>query len=168
MSVIKTAENRLADVFKGMPKLSESSKESLAKVWPWIALVFGVIQLAAVWGLWNYLRDYSKAADYLNGFNLYLNGNNGLLTGSEKFVIYLALIALAVDAVLLLMAYSPLKARARRGWDLLFLASLINVVYAVISLFMRGGGASDFLFSLIGSAVGFYLLFQVREKFSRA
>lgn len=167
MAVLKTTENQLAGLFKGVPNLSDSSRETLAKVWPWVALIFGILQLLAAWSLWRFMDNFNQAADYVNSLSIYLSGDSVALSGTDKAIVYLGLITLVVDAVLLLMAYSPLKARQRRGWDLLFLASLLNVAYAVVALFMRGHGLGSFLFSLLGSAVGFYLLFQVRDKFSK-
>lgn len=167
MSMLKKAEDQLAGAFKDLPKLPESSKESLARLWPWLALIFGVLQLLLAIGLWNYMRDFEKVSDYVNSVSLYLTGTQAVLSGFDKMVIYLGIAILLLDAVILLMAYAPLKARARRGWDLLFLGSLINAVYAVVSLFRQGGGIGNFIFALLGSAIGFYLLFQVREKFTK-
>jgi hypothetical protein len=67
--------------------------------------------------------------------------------------------------VILLMAYPHLVKRARRGWDLLFLGSLLNVVYSLVSVFIDGRGFSNFLLSLVGSAIGFYLLFQIKDRY---
>jgi O-antigen/teichoic acid export membrane protein len=63
------------------------------------------------------------------------------------------------------MAVSPLMKRLRRGWDLLFLSALINLVYAVVTIFIDSRGIGSFFLSLLSSAIGFYLLFQVRSKF---
>jgi hypothetical protein len=65
------------------------------------------------------------------------------------------------------MAYPALVKRERRGWDLLFLGSLLNVLYSVVTIFINGRGMGSFLSGLIGSALAFYLLFQVREKYGR-
>lgn len=164
MGMVKSAETALAGVFKGAPKMPEKGKESLVKAWPWIALIFGIIQLWAAWGLWDLTRAVNKVATY---FGTYLGTSYGY-SSKDKFFIYLGIASLVVDAVILLMAYPHLKNRHKRGWDLLFLGSLLNVVYSVLNLFISGRGFGDFLFSLIGSAVGFYLLFQVRDKYKGA
>ncbi len=165
MAALQSAEQKLGDVFKGFPPLSKSVKESLANAWPWIALVFGVLQLLAAYWLWDLTRRVTVLNDFANSFAR-ANGSPEVgLNSADKTLIYMGIAILAVDAVILLMAFPHLKTRARRGWDLLFLGSVINVVYSVVTLFIDGRGFGSFLFGLLGSAVGFYLLFQVRELY---
>lgn len=161
MTYIKKIENVLAGWFKNVPDLPNSSREALVKAWPWIALIFGVLQLLAAWALWNVMRAAEAVLDYSS----YYVRPPVQLSGSETFMVYLGIAVLLIDAVILLMAYPELKKRARRGWNLLFLGALVNVAYSVLSIFIYGRGFGSFIFSLIGSAVGFYLLFQVRGKY---
>lgn len=165
MGTLKTLETKLEDMFKGLPPLPASSKETLAKVWPWLALIFGVLQLAAAWALWGLIRASDRLIDYANEFSYYTGQRLGP-SSIDKTMVYLGVIVLVADAVILLMAYPALAKRQRKGWDLLFLGALLNVVYSIVAIFIDGRGVGSFIFSLLGSAVGFYLLFQVREKFS--
>ena len=162
MDFIKKIEEKLAALFKGLPDLKDGSREALVGAWPWIALVFGILQLFAAWALWGLVR---AAESILGEYSRYYVNYPEALSGAEKFVIYLGIVVLLVDAVILLMAYPELKKRARRGWELLFLGALLNVAYSFVSLFIHERGFGSFLFSLLGSAVGFYLLFQVRGKY---
>jgi hypothetical protein len=162
MDAIKKLEDKLNVFFKDLPALPDSSREALVGVWPWIALLFGVAQILAAWALWNMIR----AAETLVGrYGSFYVKYPAALSSADRLVIYLGVAVLLADAVILLMAYPELKKRSRRGWDLLFLGALLNVAYSVVSLFINGRGVSSFIFSLIGSAVGFYLLFQVRGKY---
>jgi hypothetical protein len=161
MGVVKKIESKLAEVFKGTPNLSDSSRETLVGAWPWIALVFGVLQLLAAWALWNLLRFADTVVNYSSFYVEYPS----TVSSSDRVIIYLGIVVLLVDAAILLMAYPELKKRVRRGWDLLFLGALINLAYSVLSLFIHGRGFGSFIFSLVGSAIGFYLLFQVRGKY---
>lgn len=166
--LLKQAEDKLANLFKDAPKLSDSARESLVKAWPWIALVVGILQLLAAWGLYK-LTDWAdrsyRAADSL--YRYYTGEGLGAYSGFDKLMIYLAVVVLVVDAVILLMAFSPLKERRRKGWDLLFLGVLVNLLYGLVSVFIDTRGIGSLLFSLLGSAVGFWLLFQVRDKFAK-
>lgn len=168
MGILRQAEDKIGNIFKDAPALSPSSKETLVKVWPWLALIFGILQLSAAWGLWRLARWTSVFSDYANEFSRIYTGRTVGLEASDKFLIYLGIIILLVDAVILLMAFPELKKRARRGWELLFLGSLINVAYSVLTIFIHGRGFGTFIFSLIGSVIGFYLLFQVRDKYKPA
>lgn len=165
MSAVKQWEDKIGGLFKGAPALPENGKEGLVKAWPWIALIFGILQLLAAWALWGLMRT---AESVVNLYNAYYVNYPDVMNGFDKFVIYLGIAVLLVDAVILLMAYPELKKRSKRGWDLLFLGALINLAYAVVSLFINDRGFGSFIFSLIGSAVGFYLLFQVRGKYGHA
>src|SRR4030095_3265872 len=163
MSTVKNLENKLEGLFKNVPSLPASSKEGLAKALPWIALIFGILQLFAGWALWNLIRTTEEV---ISQYNAYYVNYPDAMSGFDRLIIYLGIIVLIVDAVILLMAYPELKKRSRRGWDLLFLGALINLAYAITSLFISDRGFGSFFFSLLGSAIGFYLLFQVRGKYS--
>ena len=165
MAVLQNTEQKLGDLFKGLPPLSKSAKESLANAWPWIALVFGVLQLLAAYWLWKLARLTTVLNDFANSLSVAYGGESVGLSSMDKTIIYLGVAILVVDAVILLMAFPHLQKRSRRGWDLLFLGSVLNVVYSVVTLFISGRGVGSFLMGLLGSAVGFYLLFQVRELY---
>ena len=168
MGVLKNLEKQLEGVFKAAPKLPKDSKESLAKIWPILALVFGILQLLAAGLLWGLIGNINRYLDTANTISLYYIGAPTAYTAADKTWIYVGIAVLLVDAVILLMAYPHLVKRARRGWDLLFIGSLVNVAYSIVSLFIADRGISSFLFGLIGSAVGFYLLFQVKPLYKGA
>ncbi|MDB5182673.1 MAG: hypothetical protein JWO47_457 [Candidatus Saccharibacteria bacterium] len=161
MELVKKAETVIGGWYKNAPKLSDKTKETLVKIWPWLALVFGILQLVAALALWRLVH---VANSIVTIYGTVVNTNIGI-SGTDKLFIALGIILLIVDAVILLMAYPKLAKRQKTGWDLIFLGSLLNVVYSVITLLINGRGVSSFLSSLIGSAIGFYLIFQVREKF---
>lgn len=165
---IDQAEKKLAEIFKDTPNLSEKNKESLAKAWPIIALVFGVLQILAAWALLGLTRTTERLLNQYNNIYSELGGASATLSAFDRTVIYLGIGALLVDGVILLMAYSPLKERKRRGWDLLFLAALINLIYGVLSMFIQNRGVGSLFWSIVSSVIGFYLLFQVQNKFSKA
>lgn len=160
MRTIRKLEEQIARLFKRVPQLPDSSREALVDLWPWIALLFGSLQLLAAWALINLLR----AADWFVDYGSHMS-SPGVISGADRVAIYLGISVLIVDAMILLFAYPRLKKRRRKGWELLFLGSLLNIGYSVISLFIHGRGLAAFTFSLISSAVGFYLLYQVRDKY---
>lgn len=164
MEMVKKIDVKLAELFKDLPPLPKSSKEMLAQIWPWLALIGGVLQAfaaLAVWRLLTWTSQWEGVADYYARATGVDVGPSAL----DKTAIYIGVVVLVIDAVILLAAFSPLRARLRRGWDLLFLAALLNVVYSVVSIFISGRGFGSFIFSLLGSAVGFYLLYQVKELY---
>jgi uncharacterized membrane protein HdeD (DUF308 family) len=82
--------------------------------------------------------------------------------------LWLGLILLITEAVLYIAAFPAIRARKKSGWDLLFYAMLVNVVYGVVVLFTSYGSLVSLIGTLIGSGIGLYLLFQIRSSYSKA
>ncbi len=163
---LKPIEDKLAEVFKGLPQLSDSAKKSLAGAMEWVALVFGILQALSVWWLWDAGQKANTVIDFANSLTRAVGGTD--VAPKLGLMFYLSLAALAASAVTLLMAYPGLKAGKKVGWNWLFLGVLVNLVYGVFSIFVDkayGGGFGDFLMAAVGTAVGFWILFQVREYF---
>ena len=70
---------------------------------------------------------------------------------------YLGIIGGAIAAVLYLMAFTPLRNRRKKGWDLLYYAFLLNMVIALLQFNILG--------LIIGFLIGGWILFQVRPKY---
>ena len=160
-SIIRPIENALAPFFKQLPPLPFNAKRALVKYWPIIALVLGVMQLVAALSLW---RVGHAANDVVNQLTIAAGGM--AVAPQLGLFFYLGLVTLLVDGALLLSAYTPLKARRKRGWDLLFMASLVNVLYGLLLMFdPYYGGFMNFLSPLVGSAIAWYFMFQIREMY---
>ncbi len=164
MDMVHKAETRLAELFKDLPNLPDNIREVLVKVWPYLALIGGVLQLLAAWGLWSLFAYSDRVTNFASNYSVTPTGYSTF----DRTVIFIALVVLAIEAVILLMAYAPLMKRSKRGWDLIFIVALISLVYAVLQIFMFGSGIGGAIGSLIGSAIGLYLLFQIRPKYLTA
>jgi hypothetical protein len=158
-------EDALEPLFTGLPALPKNVKEWFVKAWPILALILGVLQLLAAWSLWNVGHLVNNLANYANQLsNVY---GTGVAVNQLSFFYWFSLIVLVVDAVILLIAYTGLKARSRKGWNMLFLGVLVNVVFGVITAFDGGyGGFGNLIMALIDSAIAFYFLFQVRSYYT--
>ncbi len=165
MGMLSDLENGLAGVYKGTPKLGNDAKKSLVKVWPWLALVFGILQLLAAWSLWHWGHTVNQFVDYANSLSQAYGINTGTTADLNVFY-WLSLIVLALDAVILLMAFSGLKKRAKRGWNLLFYSALLNGVYGIVSAFNNYGGFGSLVMQLVVSAIVLYFLFQTRDQYT--
>lgn len=159
MNSLQKLERKGVEVFdKKMPwKLPKSTRNSLGRVMWILALIGGILQLWAVWGLWQ-IGHYVRWA---------VDGNLGAgwTEPDLGFFFYLSVIVLLIEAVVLLVAASKLKARKKEGWNLLFYALLINLGYGLVRLFTGFSGVSNLLWVLISSAIAAYFLFQVRDYF---
>ena len=161
MQTVTKLENMAAQWYKGMPHLPVNGRRWLStNVW-WIALV-GVIvgALSIVTVFFGTLLVGMFAATY--------GGVAGAaLAGFGAVIILLSLLFSIVTMVLTAIAIAPLKTKQKRGWNLLFLTVLIQVVAAVVHLLFTFN-IFDLVWSLLFTAVGAYFLFEIRDDFSTA
>jgi hypothetical protein len=162
---MKELEKKLAEWYKNAPALPKKAKDTIVEYWPYIVLVLGVLQLFAALALWHLASVADKLADFSNTLSVYYTGTPTAISSFDKSMIYVGVALLVVEAVVMLMSVSPLLKRQRKGWELLFLVSLLQVAYSVVLIFVDGRGAADFVLSLIGAAIGFYFLFQIRDYY---
>jgi len=136
-------ENELEPIFLGkFPPFPENVKEFLVKYGPYVMLVgaiFALFGLLAAFGIGTAALGVGMIA-YGSGFNMYV----GLLIATVIMIMYL-------------MAFSPLRARKRAGWNLLYYALILSLISNLLQLAL-------FAF-IIGGVLGFWVLFQIREKY---
>lgn len=137
-------EKELESIFIGkFPPFSEELKEGIAKYGPYVMLVaaiLGLVALLSAGGLGSIAFGLG-AGSYASGY---------------KF--YVAIIVGIITSIIYIMAFSPLKARKKSGWRMLYYGILISLVGSLIQL--------QLLSLIIGGVIGFWILFQVREKYS--
>lgn len=136
-------EKELEPIFLGkFPPFSESVKEFLVHYGPYFILVLsiiGILGLVTAFGIGGAALGLGAVSVGI-GFNFYLSIALGIIT-----------------LIMYVMAFSPLRARKRQGWNLLYYALLIGLVSNLIQLSILG--------ALISGVIGFWVLFQIREKY---
>lgn len=165
MAALGSLEKNLQDIFVGkLPPLPANGKKFLVKNLPYISAVIGALTLLATWELWRWAHIANDLIRYANEMSR-MYGGEQVATTRMNATIWLALIVLLVEAVMYLMAFQPTKDRKKSGWNLLFYAALVNLVYGVITIFTDYNGFGSFLGTLIATGAGLYLLFQIRDKY---
>ncbi|MBW7955655.1 hypothetical protein H3C66_02880 [Patescibacteria group bacterium] len=139
--------DQVGDVFKGLPHLPSSIVDILVKIAPWLALLGGVLGLIAgpLIGILGSLGSIMTLSPYF------------------MFVTIVTMVVTLANSILLLMAFSPLRQQMMRGWVFLFWAQLLSVVDIVLSLLQ--GQTASIVGGLIGLAIGFYILFEIRGSY---
>lgn len=166
MSAFSSLEKSLDDLFvKQAPALPENAKKFIVQYLPYVTLFIGLLALYSAYLIWHWANYASSVVDYANRLS---EAYGGPSVADERFTvtIWLSLVVLGIQIALYLMAFSPLRNRKKAGWDLLFYALLINVVYGVVVLFTDYGSVGNLLGTIIGSAIGLYFLFQIRASYS--
>lgn len=131
----------------------------------WIVLIVGILSLWSAWGFW-------QAGHYIDGLNRWANEVSKMYGGSTYAtelgpMWYIALIGLALEGVLMLFAVSKLKNHQKSGWNLVFYSTLVSLVIGVVYLFVPAYGFGSLIGTLIGTAISWFFLFQVRSQFTK-
>ncbi len=137
-------EKFLEDLFtkKINYQLPEKAKETIVKIAPWVVLIVIFLSLPAVFAIL--------------GLGSFVTGLGGF---SSRY--YLGVVVLIVQVILMIMAFGPLQKREFKGWRYVYYSDLVSVVYALFSSYNLG----SFIWSLLGSAIGLYILFQVKSHY---
>lgn len=128
---------------KKAPQLPPNAKEAIVKFGPWITLVLLVLSLPAVLALFG-LGTLFSPFSYMMGVQMGL-------------AYTLSLVVLAVSLVLEALAIQPLMHRSKKGWNLMYYATIVGTVSSVLA--SQLGGA------ILGALISLYILFQVRSYY---
>lgn len=164
---IQTIENRLHTWFKAnTPTLSPEIRRVI-KLWaPIVALVVGALSVINAWTLWRWANRADTLLDL--GYRDCTRWG-GSTCGTPPHInvwVWLNIAFLAAGVVLCLRAYAALREQLKQGWNYAFYATLLNVGYAVLTLFTEYDRVERFGSALVGSGIALYLLFQVRDCYT--
>lgn len=158
MESLRNLEAMVGSWYKNVPHLPKNGQRWLAENAWWLTLV-GVI-LGTI-GILSVLLGVLVAGTLLAGYG----GPIGAAIGGLAFMIVaISLAFAAVDMIISAFAIAPLKAMQKRGWSLLFLAALVNVLSVLIS-FLFQLNLFSLIWGLLFAAIGGYFLFEVRDYF---
>lgn len=166
MSAFPVLEQKLDRLYANWaPELSGNARRALAQYLPWISLIASLLSLYAAYVVWHWAHTINQLITYSNNLNV-VSGGGPATSNGLTFGIWLSIAILVAMALLYVLAMRPLRERQRHGWDLLFYAMLLNVVYGFIIMLTAYGDFGNFMARLVGSAVGLYALFQIRELYA--
>lgn len=155
MQQLSGLENSLGTLFKGLPHLPKDWRHWLADNAWWLALIGVAFGCLGILGLVPVVLGISIFTGIVAGPAA---GALIIITGIVNMAV------LVVSVALEAMAITPLKARQKRGWDLLFLVSLVTFTGAVLNALITGN-VDHIIGLVIGTLVGLYVLFEVRMYF---
>ena len=157
MESVRKLEETMASWFKNVPHLPSGGQKWLAdNIW-WLALI------GAVLGAISFLSIIS--ATFLGSALLMgYGGVAGVVVAGAAFIaVLISLASLGLLTVLMFMAVTPLKEHKKKGWELLFISEVASFLFAILGVVF--GASSGLIGTIIGAAIGFYLLYEIRGHF---
>lgn len=136
-------EQWMAPIFAKFPHIPENGRKTLADIAPWLALIFGVLGLLGI----------VSAGSLMSYLSFSFIG-----MGMIQITMFISLLAGLIACILEILAFKPLKAMKKKGWDLLFYATVLTTATTILSLLF---GYSE-IGGLVGALIGLWLLFEVR------
>ena len=127
-------------VTKAPFQIPDNAKEWIVKFGPWITVVLLVISLPLILfilGVGTALMPFGGPM-YATGFSF-------------------AVIFLVVNVGLMVAALPGLFPRKMSGWNLMFYARIVGLVYSLLTYAWVGG--------ILGALIGLYILFQIRPLY---
>jgi len=166
MDSIKKLEKTIEEWLKPLPHLPSSWRNWIGQnVW-WMALIGVILSAFAVLaGLGAILTAMSLLGVATSIYGVYMAESYSSWWMISSAV---ALVFMAIILVLTAMAIQPLKGLKKKGWDLLFLTSVIGFVSMVISAVMNLNALNmipNLLSTAISAVISMYFLFEIRSHF---
>jgi hypothetical protein len=140
---------KIEDVFKSLPHLPTGITEFVVKVAPYLAVLGAILGFIA--GPFAILGAIFATLVTLNPVIMVL--------------MIVDVVVMIISSVLLLMAYKPLKQRELKGWVFLFWTQVLGVVTTLLALPL--GMGSGAVTTVIGTLIGFYILFETKSFYGK-
>lgn len=165
MKFLRPLEKNLDELFaRNTPELPSNAKKILVAYLPYISLILGALALLAAWDLYDTARTVnSLVVGFTENFSVAYGGP--ATVNHLSVMVWVSICVLIVEALLYIAAFQGTKGRRKSGWDLLLYSLALNVAYGVAVLFTDYGGIGRLVSTVIGSAIGLYLLFQIRSSY---
>lgn len=160
MEQVSKLETILAGWYEKLPHLAVPVRKWIADNGWWLVLIAVIVGALMVLGILS-------ATLFLGALFAGVAGMVGLAVGGLLIILVLLWLALAIlNLVLLAMAVTPLRQRAKKGWNLVLIVTLLNVATVAIK-FLFDFDFGSLLIGVFGSAIAGYGLFEVRGLFQR-
>lgn len=150
MNYINQLTKTLDEYYAKSPALPVNIKETLVSFAPWLALLGGVFALLSGLSLFSLLGLATAVMPAAVAAGV----------GGFAVTAVLSLVVLLVTGVLELLAFTPLKAKKVKGWNLMLYAMLLYVLSSVVTL-----RPYDVVMSLVGFLIGYYFLYQLKSYY---
>jgi hypothetical protein len=162
MESLHKLEDMVEKWLKPLPHLPENWRKWLAENAWWLTLIGVILSVIGIFLLLGPLLFVTAVTTSVYGVVVAETH-----TGLYMLAIWVSLALLVVVTIIEAFAISPLKALSKKGWDLLFLALVIEVVSSLVSAVLNISIMS-LISAAISAIIGAYVLFEVRSHYKKA
>ncbi len=147
--------------YKNAPHLPKNAQVWLAdNIW-WLALIGAVLSILGLLVVIPVLMGAATLTAYHSGLSVL----HGPSVGSALWLgLVISLVGYIVTTVLLTLSVSPLKIKAKRGWELLFWSYLANFVLNLASALIVYN-LFNVLMAVVSASVAGYFLYEINDYF---
>ncbi len=147
-SIVQTVDTKISPFFtEKLPALPENIREVLAKIAPYLTILGVVLGAFGILAILGMIGVASPAVVMYGG-----TGATQAITGGIIGAVFLG-----IQILLQALAIPGLLKRQKNGWLFLFAASLVGLVFDLVSLNV---------FNLVVSfLISFYLLYQIKPYY---
>lgn len=138
-------EKELRDLFAKFPAFPDSVVELLVTLAPWLALIGAFFGLMAFLGLVG-LGSFATALSI------------GTASYGSVWQMWIGIIGVGIAAVIYILAFTSLRQRKIKGWNLMYYAFLLNLLISLLTFNIVG--------LILSFLIGGWILFQVRPKYT--
>ncbi|MFO0955019.1 MAG: hypothetical protein U0526_00535 [Candidatus Saccharibacteria bacterium] len=135
-------------------QMPEEWRKNLVNWIPWINLVIGILFLPLALAAIG-LAGFVSVALNTTGYN------------ASPLIMFSGVILL-VSVALLIFTFPGMKARKLSTWKIIFWADIIYFAYGIVNAIgygISGGVIMNIIWSVIGTAIGLYVLFQIKHYY---
>lgn len=159
MQVVNDLEKLLVEQFAKVPfHLPAGARKWLGENAWWLVIVGIVLSMLAVVGaLQTLLWAQNLASMYGVVVPRSAMADIGLWVSVAVFVVTIIIEAKAV---------TPLRLKQKKGWDLIFLATLISLVGSLVTGVLSGSVVGSLFGVVLGVAIGGFFLYEVHGEFT--
>ncbi len=144
----RALEELLAPMLDKAPHLPADWKNVLVSIVPWISIIFGVLGIIGFLGA--------------SSLGVVLSPLIALERGLGGITVFITIVLGLIVSILSILAFKPLQAMSKTGWDYIYYGFIISTISTALSLLMLPGAGAG---AIIGVLIGTYLLFEIRGRY---
>jgi hypothetical protein len=150
-------------------QLPEGVRQGLVKVLPWLTLLGGALTLLGVWGLFQAATLVDRWAGVASELGVSWGVGTYVAPSAMTPLLWVSLVILLAEAILFFVAFPALQKYQKKGWNILFWVSLVNIAQGIVQTVAYANVYFNFgtlLMSVLSTLLGLYLLFQIRAYYT--